>query len=83
MVGFLGGRPGLDVTVAKSLDQVPGALVEDLEIRVFAVASGTQDPARCIIDARGNHLLTTTVRNPGTRPVPIHSPQPGLTGRGG
>jgi len=56
---------------ARYLDQVPGALVEDLEIRVFAVPSGTKDPARCIIDARGNHLLTTSVRNLGTRPVPI------------
>ncbi|WP_405064417.1 hypothetical protein OG474_22935 [Kribbella sp. NBC_01505] len=62
------------LAAARYLDQVPGALVEDLEVRVFAVASGTKDPARCIIDARGNHLLTTSVRNLGTRPVPIFSP---------
>lgn len=62
------------LAAARYLDQVPGALVEDLEVRVFAVPSGTKDPARCIIDARGNHLLTTTVRNLGPRPVPIFSP---------
>ncbi|GAB3936015.1 hypothetical protein GCM10029976_047180 [Kribbella albertanoniae] len=61
------------LAAARYLDQVPGALVEDLEVRVFAVESGTKDLARCIIDARGNHLLTTSVRNLGTRPVPIHS----------
>ncbi|GAA1696799.1 hypothetical protein GCM10009745_48620 [Kribbella yunnanensis] len=65
--------PECQLAAAKYLDQVPGALVEDLEVRVFAVASGTKDPARCIIDARGNHLLTTSVRNLGTRPVPILS----------
>ncbi|GAA1536228.1 hypothetical protein GCM10009741_43500 [Kribbella lupini] len=58
---------------AKYLDQVPGALVEDLEVRVFDVASGTKDPARCIIDARGNHLLTTSVHALGSRPVPVFS----------
>ncbi|MFK4088453.1 hypothetical protein ACI2LF_30345 [Kribbella sp. NPDC020789] len=61
------------LAAARYLDQVPGALVEDLEVRVFAVPSGTKDTARCIIDARGNHLLTTTVRNLGTHPVPIYS----------
>jgi hypothetical protein len=61
------------LAAARYLDQVPGALVDDLDVRVFAVASGTKDPARCIIEARGSHLLTTSVRNLGTRPVPIYS----------
>jgi hypothetical protein len=61
------------LAAAKYLDQVPGALVEDLDVRVFDIPGGTKDPARCIIDARGNHILTTSVRDLGSRPVPIFS----------
>lgn len=61
------------VAAAKYLDQNPGNLLEDLEVRALTVATGTADPARCIIDARGNHLLTTSVRNLGSRPVPVYS----------
>jgi hypothetical protein len=61
------------VAAATYLDQLPGNLTEDLIVRPIDVKTGHPDPARCIIDARGNHRLTTTVRNLGSRPVPILS----------
>lgn len=59
------------VAAATYLDQLPGNLTEDLTVRPIDIKTGHPDPARCIIDARGNHRLTTSVRNLGTQPVPI------------
>ena len=59
------------VAATTYLDQLPGNLVEDLIVRPINVKSGHPDPARCIIDARGNHRLTDSVRNLGSRPVPV------------
>ena len=61
------------VAAATYLDQNPGNLLEDLEVHPLPVESGNPDTARCIINARGNHLLTTSVRDLGSRPVPIYS----------
>ena len=61
------------VAAAKYMDQNPGNLIEDLMIHVLPVSSTSTDPARCTILARGNHLLTTSVRALGSRPVPIYS----------
>ncbi len=59
------------VAAATYLDQLPGNLVEDLTVRAINVKSGHPDPARCIVEARGNHRLTDSVRNLGSRPVPV------------
>jgi hypothetical protein len=73
------GRPGrateveCRVAAAQYLDQRPEYVAGDLQIRPLDVRSGTADSARCVIDARGNHLLTGSVRNLGQRPVPIYS----------
>ena len=61
------------LAAAKYMDQNPGNLIEDLMVQVLDVSSKTSDPARCTILARGNHLLTTSVRDLGSRPVPIYS----------
>lgn len=54
------------------MDQIPGNLVEDLAVHALDVKSGgTPDSARCIINARGNHRLVDSVRNLGSRPVPL------------
>jgi hypothetical protein len=53
------------------LDQTPGNLSDDLAIHPLEVKSGTPDSARCTIDARGNHQLTTSVRNLGPGRVPL------------
>jgi hypothetical protein len=55
------------------LDQLPANVADDLAINVLPVLSGTQDRARCTIDARGNHLLTSTVRSLGASPVPVQT----------
>jgi hypothetical protein len=61
------------VAVARYLNQLPANLADDLIVGVRDVASGTPDPARCTIDARGSHLLDDSVRDLGSRPVPIHT----------
>jgi hypothetical protein len=63
--------PDCLVAAAAYLDQLPGNLVEDLTVRAINVKSGLPDPARCIIEARGNHRLTDSVRSLGSRPVPV------------
>lgn len=55
------------------LDQLPANVADDLVVNVLPVPSGTKDPARCTIDARGNHLLTGTVRSLGSSPVPVQT----------
>jgi hypothetical protein len=55
------------------LDQLPVNVADDLIVSVLPVPTGTRDPARCSIDARGNHLLTGTVRSLGSRPVPVQT----------
>jgi hypothetical protein len=55
------------------LDQTPANVAEDLTVDVLDVKSGTPDPARCTIDARGTHFLDDSVRNLGSHPVPIHT----------
>ncbi|MFD7154243.1 hypothetical protein ACFV9C_06585 [Kribbella sp. NPDC059898] len=70
-------RPTLDecVTAAQIyLDQELPAVQQDLTVTALSVKSGTADPARCTIDARGNHLLTASVRSLGSSPVPVQEP---------
>jgi hypothetical protein len=58
---------------ARYLDQTTSNVDGDLVVRVLDVMSGTQDPARCIIEARGNHFLSGSIRGLGPRPVPIQT----------
>jgi hypothetical protein len=62
-----------EVAAVQYMDQTPANVVDELQIRAMNVVSNSPDPARCAIDARGNHLLVDSVRNLGSRPVPIYS----------
>jgi hypothetical protein len=62
-----------EVAAVQYMDQTPANVVDELQIRALNVVSNSPDPARCAIDARGNHLLVDSVRNLGSRPVPIYS----------
>lgn len=60
------------VTAAtRYLNQDVNEIGQDLQVRVLDIKTDDPAPERCLIEVRGNHTLSGSVRNLGVNPVPL------------
>lgn len=60
-----------EIAARDYMDQDLGTVGTELMVEALDIASGSPVPERCIIEARGSHLLDGTVHDLGVKSPPI------------